>query len=84
MEVLQHATRDKKKHLFQLLLHNISVKHLKGRSRSIDKITLEFDFTEVNISHTFTLIHLLYQEAGEVSDSNDKIRPYLQLFCLYL
>ncbi|UHA61114.1 zinc ribbon domain-containing protein [Metabacillus litoralis] len=80
MEVLQHATRDKQKHLFQLLLNNISVKNLKVRSRSIDKITLEFDFTEVNISNTFTLIHLLYQEAGELPDSNDKLPPYLQLF----
>ncbi|QFT91170.1 hypothetical protein FIU87_21190 [Bacillus sp. THAF10] len=80
MEVLQHATRDKQKHLFQLLLNNISVEHLKGHSRSIDKITLEFDFTEVNISNTFTLIHLLYLEAGELSDSKDTMPPYLQIF----
>ncbi|WP_335871877.1 recombinase family protein [Bacillus sp. 2205SS5-2] len=80
LEVFQHATRDKQKHLFQLLLHNISVKHLKGHSRSIDKITLEFDFTEVNISNTFTLIHVLFHKAGEFTDSKDKISPYLQLF----
>ncbi|MFP7487936.1 hypothetical protein SFC65_27695 [Priestia filamentosa] len=30
------------------------------RKRIIDKVELEFDFTEMNHSRTFTLLHTLY------------------------
>jgi hypothetical protein len=58
-----------------------------GKSRTIKNIELEFDFTEVNISKTFILIHMLYREADNESDypqpipaSDNKIPPYLQQF----
>ena len=53
----------------------------------VDRVELDFDFTEVNISKTFTLIHMLSRET-ESEDSysqsipapDKKIPPYLQLF----
>ncbi len=81
------ASRNKQKHLLQLLIDKITIKQLKERSRVVDKIELDFDFTEVDISKTFTLIHMLHRETNiedetflplPVSDNN--IPPYLQLF----
>ena len=87
VEVYQHSSREGKKQLLQLLIGNISIRQLENRSRSIHQIDLDFDFTEVNISKTFTLIHLLYRETDKedgfsqpLPASNDKIPPYLQLF----
>jgi hypothetical protein len=88
---IKDATRDKRKHLLQLLINKITSKKPKERSRTINKVDLDFDFTEVNISKIFTLIHMLYRETDtEVENSlpqpvsENKILPYLQLFCFYL
>lgn len=82
--IFKQSSREKKKQLFQLLLNNITIKHSNGRSRTVDKIELDFDFSEVNLSKTFTLIHILYLDSEESStsnpDLNDKMPPYLQLF----
>lgn len=81
------ASRFNKKLLLQLLINNITVKKSTARSRTVNKIELEFDFTEINISKTFTLIHKLYRETDKADDilqpipvSDNKIPPYLQLF----
>ncbi|MBM7572555.1 vacuolar-type H+-ATPase subunit I/STV1 [Aquibacillus albus] len=60
VQAFQHSTREKKKQLFQLLLNKITIKQSDGRSRTVDKIELDFDFSEVNLSNTFTLIHILF------------------------
>jgi len=85
--VFQQSTRDRQKQLFQLLLKRISIKQSKDRSRYVDNIELDFDFSEVNVSKTFTLIHMLYRETDNedgfsqpISASNNKMSPYLQLF----
>ncbi|WP_051475664.1 recombinase family protein [Bacillus sp. J37] len=85
--IFKESSREKKKQLFQLLLNNITIKHSDGRSRIVDKIELDFDFSEVNLSKTFTLIHILYlgsdnTEKNSTSnpDLKDKTPPYLQLF----
>ncbi|OEH92057.1 ATP-binding cassette domain-containing protein [Bacillus solimangrovi] len=63
VQTFQQATREKKKQLFQLLLNKITIKQSDGRSRIVDKIELDFDFSEVNLSKTFTLIHILNLES---------------------
>jgi site-specific DNA recombinase len=87
VQVFQQSSREKKKQLFQLLLNKITVKQSDGRSRSIDELELDFDFSEVNLSKTFTLIHILYldsvqfeENSSTTPDSKDKMPPYLQLF----
>jgi site-specific DNA recombinase len=87
VRVFQQSSREKKKQLFQLLLNKISIKQTKSRSRTVESIELDFDFSEVNLSKTFTLIHILYQKSDlseEDSSSNsvlkDKMQPYLQIF----
>ncbi|MGD6870598.1 recombinase family protein [Sutcliffiella horikoshii] len=87
VQVFQQASREKQKQLFQLLLNKITIKQSNARSRIVDKIELDFDFSEVNLSKTFTLIHILYQKSDyseENSSSNpvlkDKMPPYLQIF----
>jgi site-specific DNA recombinase len=87
VKVLQHSSREKKKQLFQLLLSQITIKQAGSRSRNVDKIKMEFDFSEINVSKTFTLIHVLFLESDHkdkshvsISDSKDKIPPYLQHF----
>jgi site-specific DNA recombinase len=57
VKVFQQSSREKKKQLFQLLLNKISIKQTNGLSRTVDKIELDFDFSEVNLSKAFTLIH---------------------------
>lgn len=87
VEAFQQSSREKKKQLFQLLLKKVTVKQSDSRSRTVDKIELDFDFSEVNLSKTFTLIHSLYFEPDDTEetpsffpDSNDKMPPYLQIF----
>ncbi|MEA3321510.1 MAG: recombinase family protein [Bacillota bacterium] len=87
VQVFQKSSREKKKRLFQLFLNNITVKLSDRRSRTIDKIELDFDFSEVNISKTFTLIHVLYldpENTEEIlstnSDPKEILPPYLQYF----
>nr|WP_239585993.1 recombinase family protein [Bacillus mesophilus] len=87
VQAFQQSSREKRKQLFQLLLNKITIKQTDGRSRIVDKIELDFDFSEVNLSKTFTLIHLLYQKSDhseENSSSNpilkEKMPPYLQIF----
>lgn len=87
VEVYNHSSREGKKQLLQLLIGSISIRQTESRSRTIHEVNLDFDFTEVNISKTFTLIHLLYRETDkEVAfsqpfpASDNKIPPYLQLF----
>lgn len=87
VQVFQQSSREKKKQLFQLLLNKITVKQSDGRSRTVDKVELDFDFSEVNLSKTFTLIHILYLESDHSEensssnpDSKDKMPPYLQIF----
>ena len=73
--------------MLQLLIGKISIRQMENLSRSIHQVELDFDFTEVNISKTFTLIHLLYRETDKEDGfsqpllaSDNKIPPYLQLF----
>jgi site-specific DNA recombinase len=87
VHAFQQSSREKKKQLFQLLLNKIIVKQSEGRSRTVDKIELDFDFSEVKLSKTFTLINILYLESDQLEensssnpDSKDKMPPYLQLF----
>ncbi|MFD2215335.1 recombinase family protein [Metabacillus endolithicus] len=87
VEVYKSSTRDKQKQLLQLLVKQITVGRTNDQLRQIDKVKLEFDFTEVNLSNTFTLIHMLYLETEKESistpsipASNGKYPPYLQLF----
>lgn len=87
IQAFQQPSRERKKQLFQLLLDKVTIIQSSGRSRVVDKIELDFDFSEVNISKTFTLIQTLYLDldhSEENSCSNaatkDKIPPYLQLF----
>ncbi|KIO65357.1 hypothetical protein B4065_2655 [Caldibacillus thermoamylovorans] len=84
--VYKQTSRENQKQLLQLLIDKISIKQT-GKSRTIKNIELEFDFTEVNISKTFILIHMLYREADNETDypqpipaSDNKIPPYLQQF----
>lgn len=87
VHVFNQSTREMKKQLFQLLLNKITIKQSTGRTRDVDKIELDFDFTEVNVSKTFTLIHILYQEINKKEeksiqnpDLQGKMPPYLQIF----
>ncbi|WP_233192398.1 recombinase family protein [Sporosarcina sp. P26b] len=85
LKVYEASTRDKRKQLLQLLISTTSVKQQKDYPRSINEINLDFDFTEVNSSKTFILIHLLYREDTGVDvpsslASNTKTSSYLQLF----
>jgi site-specific DNA recombinase len=87
VHLFQQSSREKKKQLFQLLLNKITIKQSDGRSRTVDKIELDFDFSEVNLSKTFTLINMLYLESehtnenpASASDSKDKTPTYLRLF----
>ncbi len=85
--IYKNTSRDNKKHLLQLLIYQITIKQLNERSRTLNKIELDFDFTEVNISKTFILIHKLYRETDKEDDfskplpvSDNKTPPYLQKF----
>lgn len=87
VQIFHQSSREQKKLLFQLLLNKITIKQSNGRSRTVDKIELDFDFSEVNLSKTFTLIHILYRELDDSEenslsnpDSKDKMPPYLQIF----
>ncbi|AOP17536.1 hypothetical protein BL1202_04616 [Bacillus licheniformis] len=85
--VYKQSSRERQKQLLQLLLNKITVKHPIGQSRMVDQIELDFDFSEVNISKTFTLIHMLYRETDNANGfpkpipaSDNKIPPYLHHF----
>ncbi|WP_440897433.1 recombinase family protein [Amphibacillus sp. Q70] len=86
--VYKDASRDMKKYLFQQLIKTISLKQIDKKRRTIDKIELDFDFSDVNISKTFTLIHILYREMeGEEDEplhsnsaTDTKIPPYFMQF----
>lgn len=85
--IYKDASRENKKQLLQHLTNQITIKQLKEKSRTINEIELDFDFTEINISKTFTLIHMLYRETDNedgfpkpIPASDTKIPPYLQLF----
>ncbi|WP_339148236.1 MULTISPECIES: recombinase family protein [unclassified Sutcliffiella] len=87
VQVFQQSSREKKKQLFQLLINKITIIQADGRSRTVDNIELDFDFSEVNLSKTFTLIHILYlesdhseQNSSSKPDSKDKMPSYLQFF----
>ncbi|NRD77386.1 recombinase family protein [Bacillus sp. BRMEA1] len=87
LEVYRSSSREKQKQLLQLLVKRVTIGRSTDRQRHIDKVELEFDFMEVNISKTFTLIHTLYldtEKEGNFSPSipayNSKYPPYLQLF----
>lgn len=67
-----------------MLIDNIAIKQI-DKSRTIKAIELEFDFTEMNISKTFILIHLLYRETDNentfsIPASDKELPPYLQQF----
>lgn len=67
-----------------LTFDNITIKQ-KERFRTIKNIELEFDFTEMNISKSFILIHLLYRETDNehtfsIPASDNELPPYLQKF----
>ncbi|WP_206207675.1 recombinase family protein [Virgibacillus indicus] len=79
------SSRENKKQLLQHLINQITIKQLKDKSRTVNEIELDFDFTEVNISKTFTLIHLLYRETDNehtfsIPASDKELPPYLQQF----
>ncbi|GEN31196.1 site-specific DNA recombinase [Cerasibacillus quisquiliarum] len=84
LSVYKKTSRENKKQLLQLLINNISIKQI-DKSRTIKNIELEFDFTELNISKTFILIHLLYRETDNehtfsIPASDKELPPYLQKF----
>ena len=79
------ASRENKKQLLQHLINQITIRQLKNKSRTVNEIKLEFDFTEINISKTFILIHLLYRETDNehtfsIPASDKELPPYLQQF----
>lgn len=81
----KESSRENKKQLLQLLIDRISIKQLENRSRTVHNVVLDFDFSQVNISRTFTLIHLLYRETDNehtfsIPASDNKIPAYLQQF----
>ncbi|MCY8807968.1 zinc ribbon domain-containing protein [Bacillus atrophaeus] len=85
--VYKSSSREKQKQLLQLLVKRITIGRTNARSRQIDKVELEFDFTKVNLSNTFTLIHMLHLETEKeglstpsIPASNGKYPPYLQKF----
>lgn len=85
--VYKKASRDRQKYLFQLLLQRITITNHSDQPRMVDKVELDFDFTEVNVSKTFTLIHMLYRETDTedsysqpIPVSDNKMPSYLQLF----
>lgn len=86
LDCYKSLTREKKKQLLQLLLAEIQIKQCTdSRSRTIDKIKIEFDFSVYNQTKTFTLIHMLnYKTDNDYSQtlpaSDNKMPPYLQLF----
>lgn len=87
VHVFEQSSREKKKQLFQLLINKATIKVADGHSRIVDKIELDFDFSDVNLSKTFTLIHILFLESEHTgenpaskSDSHDKIPSHLQIF----
>ncbi len=87
IQVFQHSSREKQKLLFQLLINAISIKFSTGRSRAVNQIELDFDFSQINLSKTFMLIHILYLESGKeeqqtasLPDSIDKKPAYLHKF----
>ncbi|WP_096550002.1 recombinase family protein [Ureibacillus thermosphaericus] len=84
LSVYKKTSRENQKQLLQLLIENITIKQ-KDRTRTIKNIELEFDFTEMNISKTFTLIHLLYRETDNehtfsIPASDKELPTYLQQF----
>src|SRR5699024_10426975 len=84
LSVYKKSSRENQKQLVQLLIDNISIKQI-DKSRSIKNIELDFDFTEMNISKTFTLIHLLYRETDNehtfsIPASDKELPPYLHDF----
>ena len=81
------ASRENKKYLLQLLINQVTIRQLNGKLRIVNDIQLEFDFTRINISKTFTLIHLLYSETDKEVEfqqplpaSTNKYPYYLQQF----
>lgn len=79
------ASRENKKQLLQHPINQITIRQLKDKSRTVNEIKLEFDFTEINISKTFILIHLLYRETDNehtfsIPASDKELPPYLQQF----
>lgn len=87
IDVYKSSSREKQKQLLQLLVKRITLGRTNDRQRHIDKVELEFDFMEVNLSKTFTLIHMLYLETEKegltipsVSATSRKYPPYLQPF----
>lgn len=84
LSVYKQTSRENQKQLLQLIIDNITIKQKDG-SRSIKTIELEFDFTEMNISKTYILIHLLYRETDNehtfsIPASDKELPPYLQQF----
>jgi site-specific DNA recombinase len=84
LSVYKRTSRENQKQLLQLLIDNITIKQ-KDRSRTIKNIELEFDFTEINLSKTFILIHLLYRETDNentfsIPASDKELPSYLQQF----
>ncbi|WP_223702746.1 recombinase family protein [Sutcliffiella deserti] len=87
VRAFQQSTRERKKQLFQLLINKITITQFDRRSRTVGKIELDFDFSVVNLSKTFTLIHILYlesdhseQNSSSKPDSKDNMPSYLQIF----
>ena len=83
--IYKKSSRENKKQLLQHLIKKITIKQLKEKSRTISEIELDFDFTEINISKTFILIHLLYRETDNentfsIPASDKELPPYLQKF----
>ena len=84
LSVYRNTSRENQKQLLQLLIDNITIKQI-DKSRTIKNIELEFDFTEMNISKTFILIHLMYRETDNehtfsIPASDKELPPYLQQF----
>jgi site-specific DNA recombinase len=89
LSVYRKTCRENQKQLLQLLIDKTTIEQI-DRSRTIKNIErTEFDFTEMNISKTFILIHLLYRETDNehifsIPASDKELPPYLQQFLPYL
>src|SRR5699024_1495437 len=84
LSLYKKTSRENKKQLLQLLIDKITIKE-RDKTRTINEVELNFDFTEVNISKTFILIHLLYRETDNehtfsIPASDKELPHYIQQF----
>jgi site-specific DNA recombinase len=85
VSVYETASRERKKHLIQLLVKKINLVSLPDKKRIIDSVELEFDFEDLHKSKSIVLIHHLFgdsnwRDLSTVSQGEKHLPPYLQNF----